>query len=210
MRNAEIEKAAQLAQDKGFQNEGRVNTYRCIGKSKFSPKGATAGCGHLMVTVDREEGVTPFLTKCPQCDGDAQSAMYRVPPGLQPTHEWLRPDNFDGLNLSTIEHIKMGGLILRKIVQPAAALETSKAHRQPEWQRFVGDISMVAMTVGNVPTVGIGSDICDECDTRRVLIACISEAGNECNVGVAPEEALKIADAIRRAALKVIAAKGHS
>lgn len=82
----------------------------------MSNRGRTsAPCGRLMITIDREPGVTPFLTSCPDCGGETQSRMYRVPQDMTPTHEWYRPDSFVGLSESTIEHVSNGGLILRKI-----------------------------------------------------------------------------------------------
>ena len=212
MRSAEIEKAAELARDNGgFQSEGKINAYRCLGSSVMFPKGKSGGCGYRMVTIDRETGVTPFLTQCPNCQGEAQSSMYRVPAGLQPTHEWYRPDSLEGLPPHSRDHVLKGGLLLREIEQPAEQ-EPSKesAHRMPDWRRFTGDLSVVAMVDGNTPTVGVASDICDECGTRRVLIACISEAGHECNIGLDPDVAIEIARAIQAAALRVIEAKGQS
>ncbi len=107
----------------GFPNNGRLNSYTCVGRrdrgGKFDlAKGGfprTPGCGQQIITVDREPGVTPFMTACPFCGGDTQSGFYRVPAGLQPSHEWYRPDTFEDLKPHTIEHILNGGLILREI-----------------------------------------------------------------------------------------------
>lgn len=105
----EIEAAAELARNfndgvKGFANDGLKNHYRC------------PSCRYQFVTIDREPGVTPFMTDCANCGGAAQSSGYRnVPAHIAVTHEWYRPDSFDGLHPGTVEHIKNGGLILRKI-----------------------------------------------------------------------------------------------
>lgn len=86
-----------------------LNIYRCD------------ACGHSMVTIDREPGVTPFITKCPKCGGEATSFMYRVPPNLTPTHEWYRPDQkeFDSLKPASKRHCAQGGLLRRAIPAPA-------------------------------------------------------------------------------------------
>lgn len=92
----------------GFANSGRVNFYRC--ERDFA---------HMTVTIDREPGVTPFMIRCPHCEEKnfAQSAGYRVATTLEPTHEWYRPDSFGELRDQpwALDHVKMGGLLLRKI-----------------------------------------------------------------------------------------------
>lgn len=87
----------------GFKNAGRRNAYEC------------ERCYAYIVTVDREPGVTPFLTKCGNCGAMAQSKMYRVAECLAATHEWYRPDTVEGLGAHTIDHLRKGGLILRAI-----------------------------------------------------------------------------------------------
>jgi len=94
---------------------GRKNVYRCAGTSTDRSN----GCGASIVTVDRDAGVTPFLTGCSACKGYAQSSMYRVDQALAPTHEWYRPDTLAGLTPATVDHVLRGGLILRAIVSPA-------------------------------------------------------------------------------------------
>lgn len=44
-----------------------------------------------MVTVDIDEGVTPFMEICEKCKGDMHSSFYRCPQNLIPTHEWYKP-----------------------------------------------------------------------------------------------------------------------
>jgi len=213
MRSMEIEQITAKARAfhngrDGFANEGKINVYRCAGKflagvdSEGGALKASRGpsCGHQMVTIDREPGVTPFISGgCPDCGGDMQSAGYRVPQTLTPTHEWYRPDSLDSLPPGTAAHVRKGGLILRPIPDRKAKADSPPKprephqHRDPDWQRYIGDISTVAMTGGNTPTIGVGADICDDCQTKRVLIACISSAGHECNVGVDPETAISIA-----------------
>jgi hypothetical protein len=217
MRDPEIEKAAEQArehygQGKDFPNEGRLNVYGCTGKREFRPPLGTmviigGPCGWKAITIDREPGVTPFLIKCEGCGGDAQSSFYRVPANLDATHEWYRPDSFEGLKPGEIEHVKKGGLLLRRI-------EGEHPHRDPRWVRFQGGHAHVAQSppppgkVG-VPTVGVGADICPDCERRWVLIACVAESGHEVNIGMSPESALLISDQIKAAALEVIATKGN-
>lgn len=216
MRDPEVEKIAAQAREhygkEGFPNEGKLNVYRCQGKREFLPPlgkatQTQASCGRQTVTIDREPGVTPFIIGCPDCGGEAQSSMYRVPANLDPTHEWYRPDSLDGLKPGERDHVERGGLLLRPI-------KGVHEHRQPKWQRFVGTISQLGFSRARpgervMPTVGIAPDLCPACETRRVLIACVAESGHEVNVGVAPELALLIADQIKAAALEVIEPKGR-
>lgn len=91
--------------------QGKKNVYTC-------PK------GHKTVTVDTDDGVTPFMLGCRQKDDDgkhnctqmARSSMYRVDQTLTPEFEWYKPDNMKGLNLSERGHVKKGGLLIRKII----------------------------------------------------------------------------------------------
>lgn len=123
-RTPEIEAAAKLAEEFALSKQyggfkGKKNVYTCLSNST-----------HRMVTVDREHGVTPFMTGCPACEallqmygiprvamnhGMMQSACYRVPQNLPATYEWYRPDTLDGLNEGSKEHVLKGGLLLRPI-----------------------------------------------------------------------------------------------
>lgn len=113
--------AADYAERGGFPAEGKKNVYQC-----------DHDAAHLIVTVDREPGVTPFTVQCPHCEAAGTpgkgfykhpamtSAMYRVHQNLKPTHEWYRPDTVHGLRDSIAEHVLRGGLVLRKI-EPVTA-----------------------------------------------------------------------------------------
>jgi hypothetical protein len=89
--------------------EPRINVYRCRG-------------GHLTVTVDVDEGVTPFMMGCkhPGCDSDAVSSF--DPRGPKPSHipepewEWFKPSpaELKKMDLGMREHCQRGGLDLRK------------------------------------------------------------------------------------------------
>ncbi len=97
----------------------KVNLYRC-------------SAGHATVTIDVDEGVTPFMMGCAHkgCDLDSQSAFY--PQGVrtlmvlekfgQPTHEWYKPtpeqlymqySHDVHILANMIDHVKRGGLDLR-------------------------------------------------------------------------------------------------
>ncbi len=95
----------------GFANSGKKNAYVCDNTSAFS----TDGCGSYIVTVDLEPGVTPFSMKCGRCGQLATSKGYRVSHHLEPSHEWYRPKNLDGLTDWQVEHVCNGGLLLRPV-----------------------------------------------------------------------------------------------
>lgn len=89
----------------GFQ--GKKNVYLC------------QKCGHGFVSIDVDEGVTPFMTGCLRdgCDGWAQSTFYRVDPMLKEIPaalEWYRPTALDGLKHRVRLHVEKGGLISRR------------------------------------------------------------------------------------------------
>lgn len=105
------------AEGHGFK--GRINVYACT--PPLSPSSSMkGGCGYWIVTIDREAGVTPMFVKCGHCGGTASSRMYKVGPGLEPTHEWFRPSSAVDLpedrTLKGVEdHLRHGGLLLRPI-----------------------------------------------------------------------------------------------
>ncbi len=80
-------------------------------------------CAGQIVTIDREEGVTPFMLKCRAEDGChngmMQSCFYIVPDDCpEPQWEWYKPDKaeYDELDEYTRrDHVDRGGLLLRKI-----------------------------------------------------------------------------------------------
>ena len=86
-------------------NKYRINQYVC------------EMCGLGIITVDLEEGVTPFALVCRatnDCEGKMYSRMYeKVKQSLIPEFGWYKP------NLADVEdfqrpHIEAGGLLLRK------------------------------------------------------------------------------------------------
>lgn len=85
----------------------RLNRYTC------------QTCGGQTITVDREEGVTPFMIECratKDCDGDMYSSFYRDVEGV-PTYEWRKPDpvEYAGMSPAMRDHIDRGGLNLYPI-----------------------------------------------------------------------------------------------
>lgn len=95
-------------------NPGRKNIYAC------------KDCGSHIVTVDKDQGVTPFMIRCvaTHCEapngrkGMMQSSMYRVfdPDNIiRPSYEWYRPGLAQILSIGEAEHVKRGGLLLRPI-----------------------------------------------------------------------------------------------
>lgn len=91
--------------------QGKKNIYEC-------PK------GHQTVTVDVDDGVTPMMLRCRQkadekhnCTEMARSSFYSVDQLLTAEYEWYKPASLKGLNSAEREHVKRGGLLLRKINQ---------------------------------------------------------------------------------------------
>ena len=78
-------------------------------------------CNGHIVTVDLEEGVTPFMLPCmckEGCKGLMQSSMYRVfDQRMAASHEWYRPAEAEIAALSPgyRDHVKNGGLLIRKV-----------------------------------------------------------------------------------------------
>lgn len=87
----------------------RKNVYMC------------RACGHGFVSIDLDEGVTPFMTSClnPGCNGHAQSFMYGAPQTLldafPPAIEWYKPTFSERKKLpaGARHHCEKGGLLSR-------------------------------------------------------------------------------------------------
>ncbi len=78
--------------------QNKINVYTC-------------DKGHKTVTIDREEGTTPFMISCEveECKtGLARSCMYQTDQGQTPTHEWVKmSDNeMEGMAREVVD--KMG------------------------------------------------------------------------------------------------------
>ena len=101
-----------------------VSTVTLVGMGEDRPKinvYTCDDCGHEHVTVDVDEGTTPMFMRCKNrlsggrgCGGRAVSAMYRVDQSLTPGWEWYRPKRTAGLTPAAREHVRLGGLVLRR------------------------------------------------------------------------------------------------
>lgn len=103
----------------GHSFKGQINVYACT-PPVIPNSTVNGGCGHWIVTIDREAGVTPMFVRCGHCGGTASSRMYRVGEGLEPTHEWFRPkfaaELPQGYSVGSVaDHLSNGGLLLRPI-----------------------------------------------------------------------------------------------
>ena len=110
-------------------------------------------CHGYIVTIDRDEGVTPMFLACRvkgeptdprnDCEGMSRSMMYPAEPWpetdgyghaipTEPTWEWYAPgaDEANALDRGTFEHVQKGGLLLRKIGRKAPPPPPRKARRQ--------------------------------------------------------------------------------
>ena len=85
----------------------KKNLYRC------------QECGFIIITIDKDEGVTPFMIECQskKCQGEMLSSFYSCDQNLKPRYEWYRPNKIKCLFLHrlTKEDVKQGMLLLRKI-----------------------------------------------------------------------------------------------
>lgn len=109
-----------------MSTEGKKNAYFC------------ESCQGYVITIDRDEGVTPMFLACRvkgdpkdaanDCDGRMTSTMYPDEPWppedgygnaipTEPTWEWYKPDAEETAKLEpgTREHVERGGLMLRQI-----------------------------------------------------------------------------------------------
>lgn len=77
-------------------------------------------CGDRIVTIDADDGVTPFMTSCHAtegCKGSMRSYFYRIPQDEHATFEWYKPTAEATAKMPphTRTHIEKGGLILRPL-----------------------------------------------------------------------------------------------
>jgi hypothetical protein len=76
--------------------------------------------GHI-ITIDSDEGVTPFMLGCratPGCKGMMRSAFYRGITGA-PTFEWRKPTDkeLSECSLGMLDHFMQGGLDIHPLQQ---------------------------------------------------------------------------------------------
>ena len=141
-------------------SKGKINAYTC------------ETCARKTVTIDRDEGVTPFMIDCSYCAGIAQSAFYRVPQNLTPTHEWYKPDEAELNKMKihselkqTVEHIERGGLVKHKIGEPTW-YELWKAHH-PE----AIDAPYEARLANDEPGPRLMVTGCKDCGLYRIILS---------------------------------------
>lgn len=110
-------------------------------------------CKGYVVTIDRDKGVTPMFLACRvkgdptdprnDCKGTSRSMMYPAQPWpetdgfgqpipTEPTWEWYAPgtDEANALSREAFEHVRKGGLLLRRIGRKAPPPPPRKARRQ--------------------------------------------------------------------------------
>ncbi len=89
-------------------------------------------CGHGFVTLDCEEGVTPFMTGCLNCGALAKSMMYNIPQQLlgTPAVRWIRPkkSTWGRFPPGIQQHLEKGGLI-RDDTKGLPSLKKKRAFR---------------------------------------------------------------------------------
>lgn len=86
--------------------KGKKNIYTCV------------ACGSHIVTVDADEGTTPFMVGCtvPGCEGHMRSSMYRIfDQGMRAYWEWHKPTAIEALSNAERAHVDQGGLLMRHI-----------------------------------------------------------------------------------------------
>lgn len=87
--------------------ENRYNNYMCENE-------------HIIKTVDKHKGVTPFFKMCPICGGQARSTFYNdTIPDEKAKYEWYIPTLKECLKLrkdhGLLDHVLNGGLMFREI-----------------------------------------------------------------------------------------------
>lgn len=90
--------------------KGKKNVYMC------------QECGRGFVTLDVDEGTTPFMTTCIRdtCSGTATSFFYKAPQEwlekVNHAVEWYKPTDEAEIATHLQDHVRAGGL-LRRIVR---------------------------------------------------------------------------------------------
>jgi hypothetical protein len=93
-------------------NRSKFNRYTC------------QQCGQGIITVDADEGTTPFMLGCratPKCDGMMMSSFYRVSESEGPaTFAWRKPTKAEYKRASSgmQQHFDMGGLDIYPLPSP--------------------------------------------------------------------------------------------
>lgn len=91
--------------------KGKKNVYLCT------------SCGRGTITLDLDEGTTPFMTSCitEGCDSMMTSCFYKIPQEIlvrcDHALEWYKPSvvEFTRLNDYQRDHVTKGGLLSRVV-----------------------------------------------------------------------------------------------
>ena len=84
-------------------SKGDRNGYQCQ-----NPK-----CGHVLLTIDLDDGVTPMMKRCSKCNSPAFSMWYRNVPEGPTEGYWYRPRSTRGMSPEMRDHVEQGGLDYR-------------------------------------------------------------------------------------------------
>jgi hypothetical protein len=130
---------------------GKINVYTC------------AVCGYHTVTIDVDEGVTPFSIRCPACpEGSAHSNFYKAPQHYAPEMEWFKPTEeelrqltrrelaespedfaaevgFDKALELNREHLNKGGLFLRHVRKETLRRHHASADVRGDYLRVIAN-----------------------------------------------------------------------
>lgn len=78
--------------------------------------------GHKTIVVQKDKGIAPLYISCVHtprigqpCGRKSARVLYQWSSDMVPSHELYRPKNPAGLSIANRKHVKMGGLLLRKI-----------------------------------------------------------------------------------------------
>lgn len=89
-------------------------------------------CGQQIITLDIDEGTTPFMTLChvtKGCAGMMRSSMYSVDMRRPHQYEFFKPEDLtayegDENTEAQLEHFRKGGLDMRRRVVRSSVIET--------------------------------------------------------------------------------------
>lgn len=138
-----------------MSSKGKLNAYIC------------KTCKGKTVTIDIDDGVTPFMLNCRATEGCkswAQSQCYDVDPLEvgKPAFEWYQPSLAEIKKSSPgmIDHAAQGGLFIRPIKKRCANCQADAPTSPMEFAEIIGH------KVGpnaEVEDEKISIDICDDC-----------------------------------------------
>ena len=168
--------------------------------------------GHKTITVDRVEGTTPFMIECLECGKASQSCMYQADQTLEPSHEWVKlneeelmelskkefeecpqewkdavkhdgHDPFELFHSNNKEHSDLGGLFMRKIKTNLVMQKIDSLNQVADFHRTFQH------PIVDVPSIPAE----DRCKLR---VSLISEELKELEEAIAAKDIVEIADAL--------------